>query len=140
MYKILLHYPHKPDANLMGMQFINGEKSFESETEFKKAYSVLSRYYTCSSVTDDTKGKKPKAVSSLSVESTKQGLNKPVENDSDVPVEPMNHLPHTAKRFTPNAELTKTEPESKTEKPAVTKPTVSKTVKSPKTNLDFLDE
>lgn len=143
MYKILLHHPHKPNSVLMGIQFVNGEKSFESETEFKKAYSALSRYYNCSSVTDKTAGKKPKAASSLSVESTKQGLSASVKDEQDVAVKPMDHLPHTAKRFMP--EFDKAEPEPvdvkpEVKKPVVTKPAVSKSVKTPKTSLDFLDE
>lgn len=141
MYKILLHHPHKPNSVLMGIQFVNGEKSFESETEFKKAYSALSRYYNCSSVTDKTVGKKPKAASSLSVESTKQGLGASVKDEQDVAVEPMDHLPHTAKRFMPD--FNKADPEAEKPvdvKPEIKKPVVSKSVKTPKTNLDFLDE
>lgn len=100
MFKILLPSVYKPNDVLGGYQFCNGVLHFASESEFKRAANVLTKFYGCTIDDGSNPGKpvEPAPASDKESLSLKADTTKASKAKSDIPAESMSHTAHTVNK------------------------------------------
>jgi len=106
MFKILLSSIYKPNDVLGGYQFCNGVLHFASESEFKRAANVLTKFYGCTIDDGSNPGKPVEPVEPVEPApapdkeslSLKADTTKASKAKSDIPAESMSHTAHTVNK------------------------------------------